>query len=247
MKSKNSSKKVPNPIPLRQRTGQSFPLVAALLVAFCPAQMRGDIVFNTLSRDDTYNQTLGTQLNASPSLNFFNSLAAQFTAMASGDLSRVDLGLTARDNLSFAGPVDVFLFGDAGGSPDNANQTLLGSGTPTAVFTTTNSSLVSVSVAGNVPVTMGSTYWLVLETSRVTGKEIRDFWNNSEPAVTGSIAASDSPPVDWIVRTPRNLPAFRIITGAVPTPDSGWTLLLMLISIPVLLVLQRVLGNERRS
>jgi hypothetical protein len=166
--------------------------------------------------------------------------------MASGDLFRVDLGLTVRDDLNLhAGPVDVFLFGDAGGSPDSANQTMLGSGTPTVLNGMTNSSLVMVSVAGNVPVTMGSTYWLVLETRRVPGKEVRDFWNFSEPVVTGSVAGSNNA-VDWTVRTPRDLPAFRIITFA-PIPDSGWTLLLMLISIPVLLVLQRVLRNERSS
>ena len=167
--------------------------------------------------------------------------------MASGALSEVDLGLTARDNLSFAGPVNVFLFGDANGSPDTANQTLLGSGTPTTVFGTTNSSLVKVSVAGNVPVTMGSTYWLVLESSQVNPNPMRDFWNFSSPAVTGSVAGSSNQLPDWIVRTGLTLPAFKITSGAVSTPDSGWTLLLMLISILVLLVLQRVLGNEQRS
>jgi Na+-transporting NADH:ubiquinone oxidoreductase subunit NqrB len=253
MKTKNSSKKVPNPLSLRQRTAQSFPLapalVAALLVAFCPAQMRGDIVFNTLNprgcdTDGTYDQTLFFQLIATG--NTFGRIAAQFTAMASGDLSRVDLGLTRRDPLGGvpAGPVNVFLFGDANGSPDSANQTPLGlSGTPTVLSGTTNSSLLMVSVAGNVPVTMGSTYWLVLE---VTGTSpIRDNWMFSEPAVTGSVAGSSNQQPAWIVRTGLTLPAFRIITGAVPTPDSGWTLLLMLGSVAALLVVQGVLRNER--
>ena len=212
-------------------------------------------MFSTLNPpgDDTggtYNQNSFYQLLATSSTSgdVFSRFAAQFTAMASGDLSRVDLGLTRRDNFVPAGPVNVFLFGDANGSPDSANQTLLGlSDTPTVLSGTTNSSLLMVSVAGNVPVpvTMGKTYWLVLE---VTGTPpIRDNWMFSEPAVTGSVAGSSNQQPAWIVRTGFTLPAFRIITGAIPTPDSGWTLLLMLISIPVLLVLQRVLGNERTS
>jgi len=52
--------------------------------------------------------------------------------LASGNLALVDLGLTF--DAGHQGPVNVYLYGDAGGSPDNANQTLLGSGTPSALL-----------------------------------------------------------------------------------------------------------------
>jgi hypothetical protein len=47
--------------------------------------------------------------------------AAQFTAMTSGMLATVHLGLTRVQNTT-GGPVTIFLYGDANGMPDNANQ-----------------------------------------------------------------------------------------------------------------------------
>jgi hypothetical protein len=62
--------------------------------------------------------------------------------------------------------VNVFLYGDAAGSPDNANQTFLGSTSPSAIFDgITNNSVVSFSVAGTIPVTAGSIYYLVVKPS----------------------------------------------------------------------------------
>ena len=68
------------------------------------------------------------------------------------------------------GAANVFLYHDASGLPDNANQTFLGSVTPTAVFGTTNNTVVSLTVTGSVPVTMGNVYWLVLKPGAATRK-----------------------------------------------------------------------------
>ena len=123
-------------------------------------------VFDTFGPGDTYNPMLGFQIGGGANN---EEIAAQFTAGASGNLANVALGLTYRlDTDPAFRAVNVFLYGDASGSPDNANQTLLGSSTPIALFDgVTNNSVVSFSVAGTVPVTMGSLYYLVLKpTSR---------------------------------------------------------------------------------
>ena len=217
--------------------------IVAVLISFCPAQMRGDIVFNTLGPGDTYNQSAGTFVGfQTQSGGPFFEIAAQFTAQTSGNLATVDLGLTFVSGTT-PGSVSAFLYGDAAGSPDNADQTLLGSGTPTGAFTTTNNSLLSLTVSG-VPVTMGSVYWLVVKP--VNPLSQHTIWNASSPAVTGlkQFTTNDS---TWQPASNNVLPAFRLETGLAPVPDSGDTLLIMLGSVAALLVVQGVLRNERSS
>jgi hypothetical protein len=85
---------------------------------------------------------------------------------------------------------------------------------------------------------MGSVYWLVLKPANVNQ---RTLWLDSLPAVTGT---KDFSPDDVTWKFNNNiLPAFRITT----VPDSGGTLLIMLVSVPALLVLQRALRNQRSS
>jgi hypothetical protein len=196
------------------------------------------IVFSTFGPGDTYN----------PSLSYFvgngaNNYepAAQFTAGASRNLANVDLGLTYFNGSNPADrQINVFLYGDASGSPDNANQTLLGSVTPVAQFDgVTNNSVVSLSVAGTVPVTAGSTYWLVL---KPTSFGTDDAWNLSSPAITGltSVSHDDS---TWLSGL-NTLPAFRI-TVASSVPDSGPTIVLMILSlVGTLLVGRRLLRHQ---
>jgi hypothetical protein len=64
-----------------------------------------------------------------------------------------------------AGQVNIYLYGDATGLPDNGNQTLLGAGTPSGQDAHNNNILLSFAVAGTVPVTTGSSYWLVLKSA----------------------------------------------------------------------------------
>lgn len=187
------------------------------------------IVFSDLGPLDTYNQFADYEVVMNPEV--LQEVAAQFTAGVSGNLATVDLGLTYQN----AGAVNAYLYGDVGGSPDNANQTFLGSGTPTAVFGTTNNSLVSFAVAGTIPVTMGTTYWLVLKPA---GAIMLDDWNWSSPAVVGNIALS-STDLTWTAAS-GTLPAFRITAlGAAGVPDSGATFLLLLGSVAALLVFER--------
>ena len=138
-------------------------------------------------------------------------IAAQFTAGASGNLANVALGLTYRLGTDPAfRAVNVFLYGDASGSPDNANQTLLGSSTPIALFDgVTNNSVVSFSVAGTVPVTMGSLYYLVL---KPTSLGTTDAWMLSSPIVTGAAFASFNDST-WAEGNSHILPAFRSYGG----------------------------------
>jgi hypothetical protein len=192
------------------------------------------IVFDTFGPGDTYNQSAGYDVGT-----YYQTPvedAAQFTAGASGTLATVDLGLTTS-----GGPLsaNVYLYGDASGSPDNTNQIFLGS----ALFPNP-SSIVSFAVAGTVPVTLGSTYWLVLKPSPTNYYGI---WNYSSPAVPGmndySIAGSGTWMTNGLV-----LPAFRLTASApAGVPDSGDTILLMLGALVPLLVLQRKLVHRQVS
>ena len=138
-------------------------LLIILTSAVVAATAGADVtVFNTFGPGDTYNPGLAYQIGGGANN---GEIAAQFTAGASGNLANVALGLTYRlDTDPAFRAVNVFLYGDASGSPDNANQTLLGSSTPIALFDgVTNNSVVSFSVAGTVPVAMGSLYYVVLK------------------------------------------------------------------------------------
>ena len=186
------------------------------------------IVFNTFGPGDTYDLIAGNFVR--PPIEF----AAQFTAGASGDLATVDLGLTS---LVIAGPVNAYLYGDASGSPDNSSFFFLGSGTPTGDWTSTDNSVVSFAVAGTVPVTTGTTYWLVLK-APIAGSQ--DHWNTSSPAISGNVDASidDSTWVSASGFTPF-LPAFRLTASSVSSvPDSGNTLVLLFGALATLLVLR---------
>jgi hypothetical protein len=176
--------------------------------AFAPTGRADSIVFDTFGPGDTYSQFDAYEVGT-----FFQTpveSAAQFTAGASGNLASVYLGLTyGRTDL----PVNVYLYGDAGGSPDNANQIFLGSVTPIVAWGTTTNSVVSFSVAGTVPVTMGSTYWLVL---KPTDSNVDNDWNASFPAVPGMTDYSIDDSGIWASYAPI-LPAFRL-TATVPAP-----------------------------
>lgn len=181
------------------------------------------IVFNTFGPGDTYNQSSGYDVGT-----FFRTPvedAAQFTAGTSGNLATVDLGLTGiRGSLS----ANVYLYGEASGSPDNTNQIFLGS----ALFPSPTS-ILSFAVAGTVPVTLGSNYWLVLKPSTSD----YGIWNFSSPAVPGSVDYSidDS---TWVTYA-AVLPAFRLTASSVSSvPDSGNTLFLLFGAVATLFVLR---------
>ena len=143
-------------------------------------------VFDSFGPGDTYNPSLAYDIGSGANN---HEIAAQFTAGASGNLATVDLGLTyfTGTNPAFRA-VNVYLYGDASGLPNNANQTLLGSATPVAEFNgITNNSVVNLSVAGSVPVTSGSIYWLVLKPTSIA---TTDAWNLSLPVASGLVTAS---------------------------------------------------------
>ena len=199
---------------------------------------RGSLVLVSGTGGNTYDANAAYRVNGS----FGGSVPIQevgglFSALASGNLARLDLGLTY--DAGHQGPVNAYLYGDAGGSPDNANQIFLGSGTPTALFGTTNNSIVSFAIAGTVPVTMGTTYWLVLKPGTTNTS---DEWNLTSPPILGTVAFSpdDSiwtvhPPVAGFIHTQFNL------WGLVP--DSGSTILLMLGSVATLSGLRRMFSR----
>ena len=211
-------------------------LTSVVLVAAARADTT---VFDTFGPGDTYNAGLAYQIGGGANN---EEIAAQFTAGASGNLANVALGLTyfLGTDPAFRA-VNVFLYGDASGSPDNANQTLLGSTTPIALFDgVTNNSVVSFSVAGTVPVTMGSLYYVVL---KPTSLGTTDAWMLSSPIVTGAAFASFNDST-WAEGNSHTLPAFRL-TVASAVPDSGHGILLMLGAIAALFVFQRVAPNQR--
>ena len=188
------------------------------------------IVFSDFGPGDTYSQNFAA---GGPATSPLTEIAAQFTAGASGNLATVDLGLTYVTQ----GAANVYLYGDASGLPDNANQTFLGSGTPTAVFGTTNNTLVSLAVAGTVPVTMGNVYWLVLKPGAANEE---DAWNLGAAAGLVAISSDD---ITWSNGSGGVvfLPAFRITaSGGASVPDSGSTILLLLGSVTTLFGVQRM-------
>jgi hypothetical protein len=130
MKTKTSSKKVPT-LFSRQSTSRSFPLGSILilvaLTSCCTIQPGTELVCNTLASDCTYDPR---SAYAGPQGGWED--AAKFTAMTSGNLAAVYLGLTKMGPQG-VGPVSVFLYGDAAGSPNNATQTYLGTVAPTRV------------------------------------------------------------------------------------------------------------------
>jgi hypothetical protein len=148
-------------------------LTSTALILFLAATANGDVIFNSFGPGHTYDQTNAFTISgpASSTGQTFES-AARFTALTSGPISQVDLGLTLRDG----GAVNVFLYGDASGSPDNLSQILLGSVTPTVAFGTTNNAIVSLVPTGTVMVTQSVPYWLVLKPANDT---VRETWNRS--------------------------------------------------------------------
>jgi hypothetical protein len=182
---------------------------AAAGILLLAASADAQIIFDTFGPGDTYNQSAGFAVAgpASSANNTFES-AAQFVAAVSGAIQQIDFGLT----MSGGGPVNVFLYGDAAGAPDNLTQILLGSVTPTEAFGSTNHSIVSLIPAGEVDVIQGTTYWLVLKPGNDT---VRDTWNRS----LGSSGVQDVSLDDmsWI-QANTTLAAFEIT--AVPEPGT---------------------------
>jgi hypothetical protein len=216
-------------------------IIVILAGAVLSITVRADtIVFDTFGAGNTYDPTLGWQIGG---FGDTGQVAARFTSLATGNLATVSLGLTyffGSDPASRA--VNVFLYGDLNGSPDNANQTLLGSATPTSLFdSVTNNSVVSFSVAANAPVTAGSVYYLVLKPTVLFSTN--DAWMLSLGPVSGSVFLSfdDS---TWTENPFHELPAFRLTTTSA-VPDSGGTILLLLSSFGALLLLYDRLAGQR--
>ena len=206
-------------------------LASAVLAADASADLT---IFDTFGPGNTYNPMLGYQIGGGGNM---TEIAAQFSPAASGDLATVTLGLLffQGSNTAFDA-VDVFLYGDAGGSPDNANQTLLGSTTPVALFDgVTNNSVLSFSVPGTVSVSTGSIYYLVL---KPTSLGTDDAWMRSSPVVSG-VAFASHDNVTWLAGDSPILPAFRL-TVASSVPDSGPTILLLVVSLAALFLLRPV-------
>jgi len=169
-------------------------------------------VFDTFGPGDTYAAFPNYTVNGAPA--FRSEIAAQFTAGANGDLSVLDLGMTYAGAVPLT--VNAYLYGDSANSPDNASQIFLGSGTPTAFGGSTNS-VVSIAVSGTIPVTLGSSYWLVLKPSDASGNIAQ--WNYSSPVVTGAVDGSGNDST-W-APVGATLPAFRLTAipdAAVPEP-----------------------------
>ena len=119
--------------------------------------------------------------------------------------------------------MSVFLCRDAWGSP-SATQTYLGTVAPTEWFKKTNKSVVSLVVAGRVPVVQGLDYWLVLkpavlETLPGLASNMIDSWNFSLPEVSGLTAYSHDGGAKWWPSPRHVLPAFGITAWPPPWAD----------------------------
>lgn len=190
-------------------------LLASCLLAVSTAWCAGGIVFNTLGPGNTYTQNSGyTVAGPASSIGNLFEPAAEFTALAGGALSEIDLGLTTRDG----GAVNVYLYGDAGGAPDNLSAILLGTVTPTQSFGTTNNTITSLFLLNGPSVNAGTTYWLVLKpASDLT----RDVWNQSL-GISGvqDVSLDDS---NWI-QASSTLAAFEITSVPEVSPIAAMVL-----------------------
>jgi VPDSG-CTERM motif len=193
------------------------------------------IVFSTLGPSDSFDTTAAWAIEA-VDLPFF--IAAQFTARATGNLAMVDLGM--RFSQSFGpGIFNAYLYNDADGAPNSADPIFLGSG---GSFFGTYNTLVSLPVAGAVPVTKGSSYWLSLQPAFVNAWS---FWDFSLPLVLGTVDFSSNGTTWHPAGTPAEMPAFRL-TATSSVPDSGSTVAMLAGSFVMLLGLRRYarrLGN----
>jgi hypothetical protein len=198
-------------------------------------------VFNTFGPGDTYDQASGFEVdnyNNSGVVTVVALQAAQFIAGASGDLASVDLGLTYSPLfVATAMPVNVYLAGSAGSPFDASNEIFLGSATPKDIFGSTNNSVVDFSVSGTVPVTIGTTYWLVL---KPVGPN-ENVWNAASPLVPGvqeehDFVFSSGSSFQSTTFYPY-LPAFRLTASSGSSvPDSGNTLFLLFGATAALLI-----------
>lgn len=198
----------------------SLTIAVAASFAVSPIARANTIAFDTFGPGNTYNPGLGYAVGSSS--NFAN--AVQFTSLASGNLIAVDLGLTFLE----PGPVNVFLYGDAAGVLNTASQTFLGSATPTASFASTNNSVVSLSVGGAVPLTLGTTYWLALQPGNGT---VSDVWNASTTTIANRDFSTDGG-ATWNTTAPDFAAAFRLTVldgnNGSAVPETGSTIALML-------------------
>ena len=194
-------------------------------------------MFNTIAHDCKYDKdgyysliAKGPGINSRTGRKFewSEEMGARFTAMTSGNVAGVYLGLTNYAANKDGGPVNVFLCDDIDGIPNIVTQKFLGTVTPTEFVETTNNSIVSLLVAKKVPVVEGWHYWLVLKPAletplggeqAVVGQSplrMRDAWNMSLPQVHGKVDYSSSggrPRAKWWPVNHENdqaLPAFGI-------------------------------------
>jgi hypothetical protein len=174
------------------------------------------IVFSTFGPDNLYDSESGGLVDNVPQS--FQALAAAFIPDQSGTLEGVDLGMSQ----ALGGRVFVSLFADKNNSPDSANESALGSVTPT-----TPSSVLSLTFGGTPSVMLraGTQYWIGVETP---DNPASNFWNFATPEHTGTVATSTGPPppllLNWKV-TPGQVQQFAfdvLATVPVPEPEPTW-------------------------
>ena len=161
-------------------------------------------VVNTFGPGNTYEPIGGYNVEGTP--HHLAEVAAPFTAAASGNLATVELGLTFNVSPNGQGPADVYLMAMPVAYQIMPPKCSSPSGTPMAAKETTNNNLVRFAVAGTIPVTKGTNYWLVL---KAHGSSVIDLWMMT--SVNGAIASSydDS---KWHT-APLSTPAFRLTSG----------------------------------
>jgi hypothetical protein len=219
-----------------------------LLIVLARTVQANTIVFDTFDPGNTYYAFQGFDVGFGGPTQSAVETAAHFASGASGVLATVDLGLTVFDfeNHFGSGQVNVFLYADLADSPDNSSQTFLGSVTPTATFGSTDNSIVSLTPAGTVNVTLGTIYWLVLKPADPSETVVwnREHLNTGTPEPGGGTDQTfdDS---HWF-RDDDALPAFRI-TAFSSVPDRGTTFSLLLGALAILTVLKATVDVEKTA
>ena len=193
-------------------------LIIVAAVDFVALTAQADtIVFGSVGPSGTYQQfgSYGVE-NGIPGTPP-QEIGARFVSPMNGSISQVELGLTYADNINGIalppGTVNVFLYTDSNGSPNNASQVLVGSVSPTTVTGGPPGNLLSTAVSPSFPVSAGISYWLVLKPA---APQMWAEWRFADPNQSTALSVSRDDAA-WTISEPANFPAFRFTaSGSYP-------------------------------
>jgi hypothetical protein len=211
-KRKYISQEIPNMTLLSRSLIAGALIAAALLPLSAQAQT---VAYSNFGPGNTFNNSHGwVEATASSPSRYFQSVGMEFTSLATGKLSSIDMALqnyqgdnTAMVYLSSSLPSNPSSIGNVLESFSANNLPALGSSS----FLTLNSSLDPI-------LTQGQTYYL---TAVATGNTY-DAWSWNNQNVTGTLYGTNSPTGSYGEQYRQTLGAFSVtVTPLSAVPEAG--------------------------